>query len=65
MGPYDTEFLLLAHADRVESMRRSAASAPRARRPRRFRRRLANLLITAGMRLAAEPAPRTRAVQAR
>jgi hypothetical protein len=63
MGKYDTEFLLLAHEDRVESLRRSAA--PRLRGQRRVRRRVANWLITAGVRLAAEPAPRTRAVQAR
>jgi hypothetical protein len=64
MGPYDTEFLLLAHQDRVDSLRRSAARRPLGE-PRRFRRRIAGWLISAGVRLAAEPAPRTRTVQAR
>lgn len=59
MGPYDTDFVLLAHADRADALRASAASAfPRS--PRRFRRRLAAWLIAAGTRLAAEPTPRTR-----
>jgi hypothetical protein len=60
LGPYDTEFVFLAHADRVASLRRSAARGMR-REPRRLRRRLAGWLIAAGLRLASEPTPRTRA----
>ena len=59
MGPYDTEFLLLAHADRTDALRRAAASSFRARHPRRVRRRLAGWLIATGLRLAGEPTPRT------
>ena len=57
MGPYDTEFLLHAHADRVAALR---ADAARAARPRQPRRRVAGWLITAGVRLAAEPPPTPR-----
>ena len=61
MGPYDTEFMRLAHADRVSALQRAAVTVSRPRRPSRLRRRVANWLIWAGVRLASEPAPRTRA----
>jgi hypothetical protein len=63
MGPYDTEFVLLAYSDRVSALRRAARAGSTPRQPRRFRRRLAGWLIAAGVRLAAEPTPtpRTRA----
>jgi hypothetical protein len=57
MLAYDTEFVLLAHADRVDALRQ-AAGPTRSRRRRRLRRRLGSWLITAGVRMAAEP-PRT------
>jgi hypothetical protein len=59
MLAYDTDFVLLAHADRVETLRRSAAAPARERGRRRLRRRLGGWLITAGVRMAAEPPPRT------
>jgi hypothetical protein len=58
MLTYDTQFVLLAHADRLEALRRAAAPAP-PRRRRRVRRRLGSWLITTGVRLAAEPPART------
>jgi hypothetical protein len=58
MLSYDTRFVLLAHADRVEALRRSAAPAG-TRRRRHLRRRLGGWLITIGVRLAAEPPRRS------
>ena len=58
MLSYDTRYVLLAHADRVEALRRSAAPTG-ARRRRHLRRRLGGWLITTGVRLAAEPQRRT------
>jgi hypothetical protein len=58
MLSYDTRFVLLAHADRVEALRRSGAPAG-ARRGRHLRRRLGRWLIATGVRRAAEPQRRT------
>jgi hypothetical protein len=58
MLSYDTRFVLLAHVDRVEALRRSAAPVGR-REGRHLRKRLGGWLITIGVRLAAEPGPRT------
>ena len=60
MGPYDTEFLLHAHDDRVAALRADAARAARPRQPSRLRRRVAGWLSAAGVRLAAEPTPTPR-----